>query len=146
MTTTTPSAALIPVAPVFTNTERLALAGFVAGYGGLTREAYELDLRQYASWCHSTACACSRPAVLTSSVSPATWKRAAAPEPPSPGGCAPSPGSTGTPSKKNSSNIHRPPMSVGPAWTTSRTPPGWTATNSARCWSPRDLGQHKSMR
>jgi integrase/recombinase XerD len=52
MTTTTPSAALIPVAPVFTNTERLALAGFLAGYSGLTREAYELDLRQYTSWCH----------------------------------------------------------------------------------------------
>jgi integrase/recombinase XerD len=51
MTTTTPSAALIPVAPVFTNTERLALAGFLAGYSALTREAYELDLRQYASWC-----------------------------------------------------------------------------------------------
>ena len=28
MTITTPSAALVPVAPVFTNTERLALAGF----------------------------------------------------------------------------------------------------------------------
>ena len=52
MTTTTTSAALIPVAPVFTNTERLALAGFLAGYSGLTREAYELDLRQYAGWCH----------------------------------------------------------------------------------------------
>jgi integrase/recombinase XerD len=48
MTTTIPSAALIPAAPVFTNTERLALAGFLAGYSGLTREAYELDLRQYA--------------------------------------------------------------------------------------------------
>jgi integrase/recombinase XerD len=52
MTTTTPSGALVPVAPVFTNNERLALAGFLAGYSGLTREAYELDLRQYASWCH----------------------------------------------------------------------------------------------
>jgi integrase/recombinase XerD len=51
MTTTTASAALIPVAPVFTNTERLALAGFLAGYSGLTRQAYELDLRQYTSWC-----------------------------------------------------------------------------------------------
>jgi site-specific recombinase XerD len=50
--TTTPSTALIPVVPVFTNTERLALAGFLAGYSGLTRQAYELDLRQYASWCH----------------------------------------------------------------------------------------------
>ena len=36
MTTTTPSAALIPAAPVFTNTERLALAGFLAGYSGTT--------------------------------------------------------------------------------------------------------------
>jgi integrase/recombinase XerD len=52
MTTTTPPAALIPVAPVFTSTERLALAGFLAGYSGLTREAYALDLRQFASWCH----------------------------------------------------------------------------------------------
>ncbi len=51
MTTTTPSAPLVPTAPVFTNTERLALAGFLAGYSGLTREAYELDLRQFASWC-----------------------------------------------------------------------------------------------
>jgi integrase/recombinase XerD len=51
MATTTPSAALVPAAPVFTGTERLALAGFLAGYSGLTRQAYELDLRQYASWC-----------------------------------------------------------------------------------------------
>ena len=48
---TTPSAALVPPTPVFTNTERLALAGYLAGYSGLTRQAYELDLRQYASWC-----------------------------------------------------------------------------------------------
>ena len=52
MTATTSPAALIPAAPVFTNTERLALAGFLAGDSGLTREAYELDLRQYVSWCH----------------------------------------------------------------------------------------------
>jgi integrase/recombinase XerD len=52
MTTTTPSAAPVPVAPVFTNTERLVLAGFLAGFSGLTREAYELDLRQYTNWCH----------------------------------------------------------------------------------------------
>jgi integrase/recombinase XerD len=45
MATTTPSAALVPVTPIFTNTERLALAGFLAAYSGLTRQAYELDLR-----------------------------------------------------------------------------------------------------
>jgi integrase/recombinase XerD len=47
-----PSAALVPVIPVFSNAERLALGGFLAGYSGLTRQAYELDLRQYANWCH----------------------------------------------------------------------------------------------
>ena len=51
MATTIPSAALVPVAPLFSSTERLALAGFLAAYSGLTRQAYELDLRQYASWC-----------------------------------------------------------------------------------------------
>ena len=51
MAPTIPSTALVPIAPVFTNTERLALAGFLAGYSGLTRQAYELDLRQFASWC-----------------------------------------------------------------------------------------------
>jgi site-specific recombinase XerD len=51
MTATISSAALVPVAPVFTHAERLAFAGFLAGYSGLTRQAYELDLRQYAAWC-----------------------------------------------------------------------------------------------
>jgi site-specific recombinase XerD len=36
---------------VFTNPERLALTRLLAGYSGLIREAYELDLRQFASWC-----------------------------------------------------------------------------------------------
>ncbi len=58
MTTTSPSAALVPVAPVFTNTERLALAGFLAGYSGLTRQAYELDSRQFAGWRHQHQVLC----------------------------------------------------------------------------------------
>ena len=37
--------------PAFSLAERLALAGFLAGYSGLTHQAYELDLRQFASWC-----------------------------------------------------------------------------------------------
>ena len=48
MTTTSTSTAVATVEPVFTEPERLALAGFLAGYTGLTREAYTLDLRQYA--------------------------------------------------------------------------------------------------
>jgi len=52
MTTTIPSASLVSVAPVVTEPERLALAGFLASYTGLTREAYMLDLRQFTAWCH----------------------------------------------------------------------------------------------
>jgi hypothetical protein len=33
--------------------ERLALGGFLAGYRGLTREAYTLDLRQFTGWCRA---------------------------------------------------------------------------------------------
>jgi integrase/recombinase XerD len=53
MTTTTsyPSTVIAIAEPLFTNAERLALAGFLAGYTGLTRDAHALDLRQYASWC-----------------------------------------------------------------------------------------------
>ena len=38
------SAALVPFTPVFTNTERLALAGRLADYSGLTRQAYQLEV------------------------------------------------------------------------------------------------------
>jgi integrase/recombinase XerD len=51
------TAALVPIQPVFTDSERLALAGFLAGYRGLTREAYTLDLRQFTSWCRTRSLA-----------------------------------------------------------------------------------------
>ena len=51
MTTAAPSTVLATIQPVFTDAERVALAGFLAGYRGLTREAYALDLRQFTSWC-----------------------------------------------------------------------------------------------
>jgi Phage integrase, N-terminal SAM-like domain len=53
MAATTPSNSLVPVQPVFTDAERLALAGFLAGYRGLTREVYTLDLRQFTGWCRA---------------------------------------------------------------------------------------------
>jgi len=53
MTTATPSTALAPIQPAFTDAERLALAGHLAGYSGLTREAYALDLRQFTTWCRA---------------------------------------------------------------------------------------------
>jgi hypothetical protein len=36
---------------LFSANEQLALAGFLARYSGLTRDAYTLDLRQYVVWC-----------------------------------------------------------------------------------------------
>jgi len=35
----------------FSEPEKLALAGFLAGYCGQTRDAYALDLRQFTTWC-----------------------------------------------------------------------------------------------
>jgi site-specific recombinase XerD len=46
-----PATAIETYDPFFTSPERVALAGFLAGYSGLTREAYTLDLRQFATWC-----------------------------------------------------------------------------------------------
>ena len=57
MTTAAPSTALARIQPVFSDPERLALAGFLAGYRGLTREAYALDLRQFTAWCHARSLA-----------------------------------------------------------------------------------------
>ena len=53
MTTTAPSIALATIQPAFTDPERLAPAGYLAGYRGLTREAYTLDLRQFTTWYRS---------------------------------------------------------------------------------------------
>jgi integrase/recombinase XerD len=53
MTAAAPSTALATIQPAFTDPERLALAGYLAGYRGLTREAYALDLRQFTGWCRA---------------------------------------------------------------------------------------------
>jgi len=53
MAATAPSTSLVPVQPAFTDAERLALAGFLAGFRGLTREAYTPGLRQFTAWCRT---------------------------------------------------------------------------------------------
>ena len=50
MTTTT--TAVVPYDPERADPEKLALSGFLGGYRGLTREAYELDLRQFLAFCN----------------------------------------------------------------------------------------------
>ena len=51
MPTTTLSTEVVLAEPATNERERLALAGFLAGYSGLTRDAYALDLRQFLAWC-----------------------------------------------------------------------------------------------
>jgi integrase/recombinase XerD len=45
------STALVPIGWCLGDSEEVALAGFLAGYRGSTRDAYALDLRQFAVWC-----------------------------------------------------------------------------------------------
>ena len=59
MTTAVPSTALATIQPAFTGAGRLALAGFLAGYRGLTREACALDLGQFTTWCRVRSVALS---------------------------------------------------------------------------------------
>ena len=145
MTTAAPSTALATIQPAFTDAERLALAGYLAGYRGLTRDAYALDLRQFTTWCRSRSVAlfAVRRADIESFAR--DLEAMAGPAPPSPGGCAPLPGSTSTPSRKNSSIIHPPRMSAVRGWTTSPMRLRWTATSSARCWSPPGSARRLSM-
>ena len=94
MTTAAPSTALATIRAAFTDPERLALAGFLAGYRGLTREAYALDLRQFTTWCRTR----SLPLFAVRRTDIESFARdleaKGGPAPTSPGGCAPSLGST----------------------------------------------------
>jgi integrase/recombinase XerD len=136
MATMSASTAIATVEPVFTEPERLALAGFLAGYTGLTREAYALDLRQYASWCQQhqlrlfqarradiecfardlEARGRARATITRRLCTIAGFYRYAVEE--------------------ELLDHSQPPMFDARGWTMSHMPPGWIATSSARCWSP----------
>jgi len=145
MTTAVPSAALATIQPVFTDAERVALAGFLAGYRGLTREAYALDLRQFTSWCRARSLALfavrradiegfARDLEVRGRARATVTRRLSTIA-----------GSTGTRSRKNSSAAHRLRMSAVRGWTTSLMPSPWTATSSVPCWSPPGSGLQESM-
>jgi hypothetical protein len=144
MTATT--TALVPLQPAFSDAERLALAGFLAGYRGLTREAYALDLRQFTSWCRARSLnlfAVRRADIEGFARDLEARGRARATVTRR---CAPSPGSTATPSKRSSWIIPRPRASAVRGWITSRMPSRWTATSSAPCSSLPGSARHASMR
>ena len=117
MATTSTSTAVAAVEPVFTEPERLALAGFLAGYTGLTREAYALDLRQYASWCQQNHLRLFQARRADVECFARDLEPAVGPGPPSPAGYAPSPGSTSTPSGKTCLSMGPGPWAVlGSGW------------------------------
>jgi hypothetical protein len=146
MTIAAPSTALATIQPAFTDAERLALAGFLAGYRGLTRDAYALDLRQFTTWCRTRSVGLfavrradiesfareleargrARATVTRRLCTIAGFYRYAVEE--------------------ELLSIPRPPMSGGRGWITSRMPLPWTATSSARCWSPPGSARRPSMR
>jgi len=76
------AASLVPVQPVFAGAERLALAGYLAGYRGLTREAYTLACGSSPAGAGLALFRCSRSAAPTSRPSPASLRPADAPVPP----------------------------------------------------------------
>ena len=146
-TTTTPSTstAVATVRPVFSESERFALAGYLAGYRGLTREACTLDLRQFAGWCRdrSLPLFCVRRADIETFARELEDKgRARA-------------SVTRRLSaiarfckyaiETSSSTTHRRPTSGVPAWTTSPTRPVWTATRPARSSSRPGSGPRPNM-
>ncbi|MDT4913592.1 MAG: hypothetical protein QOC66_2720 [Pseudonocardiales bacterium] len=128
MTTTVPSTdVVVSIEPLFSDGERIALAGFLAGYSGLTRDAYALDLRQYVSRCQQRGLHLFQARRADIECSVGIWKPRVGRGRRSLGGCAPSRGSTATPSRKNYSTTHPPSTCGGRGWITSRTRSGWTA-------------------
>ena len=146
MTTAAPSTVLATIQPAFTDAERLALAGFPAGYRGLTREAYALDLRQFTSWCRARslnlfavrradienfaryleARGRARATVTRRLCTIAGFDKYAVEE--------------------EFLEHSRPPMSAGRGWAMSLMPSRWTVTSSAPCWSPPGSARRPSMR
>ena len=136
MTTTIPSSAMIPAEPVFSGPEQLALAGFLASYSGLTREAYMLDLRQFTTWCHQHGLhlfAVRRAGIECYARDMEAKGRAG---PLSPAGWRPSPDCTSTRSKKNFLPAHRLLMSGGRGSITSPARSARPATKPAPSSSP----------
>jgi integrase/recombinase XerD len=145
-TTSTASTALATIQPAFTDTERLALAGFLAGYRGLTREAYTLDLRQFTGWCRAR----SLPLFTVRRADIETFARELEAR-----------GRARATVTRRLCTIaglykyaveeelleHSPAgMSAARGWIMSRTRPPSTATSSARSWSPPGSARPPSTR
>ena len=130
MTTTTPSTVLAVPDLVFTDPERLALAGFLAGHRGLTRDAYALDLRQFVSWCERHSLKLFSVHRTDIELYARALEEAGRPGPLWPGACALWRASTATPKRKVWSRSPRLSTSGVPGSTTRATLSASTATRS----------------
>ena len=108
--------------PVFADEERLALAGFLAGYRGATRDAYALDLRQFVAWCAERRLALFSVRRADTECDGRALEEGGRARPPSPCVFAPWPGSTAMRKRRGSWPSRRLFTYAGPAWTTNRTP------------------------
>ena len=126
------STSIVPFDPMFADPERLALAGFLAGYSGQTRDAYALDLRQFLAYCHEHGLELLKAGRADIEIYARTLEarsRARGHHRPPPFG-----GGRRLPLRRRR-RPHRP-LASGPrppskGWTTSPTPSHWTATNWA---------------
>jgi hypothetical protein len=138
MTTAAPSTALATIQPAFTNPERLALAGYLAGYRGLTREAYAWTCASSPPFCGTRSLALfavrradiegsardleamgrARATVTRrlSTIAGFKYKYAVEEE---------------LLDHSPAAHVRRPRLDDSPM------PPPWTATSSARCWCRR---------
>ena len=143
MTTTT----VVVRDEVFTPEEEQTLVDFLAGYRGLTHEeAYQLDLRQWMTWCaeRQVAFLGARRADIEG-FGRHLELLGLAPVRRSLDGCARSRASTGTPRRRASSRSLLRCTSGDRGWTRSRTPRAWTATRSERCSSQRASAVRRNM-
>jgi hypothetical protein len=136
LTTATTTTAIVPFDPVLADPRRLALGGFLAGYSGLTRDAYELDLRQFVGWCDDHQLDLFQVRRVDIEAFAGDSRGAGVPGRPWPEGCARSPASTATRKRDGCWPSRQVSTCADLASTTSHTPPGWTGTRSGRCSSP----------
>jgi site-specific recombinase XerC len=134
---TTSSASLVLAEPVFSDQERLALAGFLAGYSGMTRETYALDLRQFTAWCHNRqlrlfAVRRADIELFARELEAAGRARATVTR-----RLSTIAGLYNTPSRRTCSTTPQRSTAAARGSTTSRTPSAWNATRSAlSSWPP----------
>ena len=138
------TAALVPIQPAFTDSERLALAGFLAGHRGLTREAYALDLRQFATWCRARSLAPF--AVRRADIESFARELEARARATVTRRLSTIAGFYKYAVEEELLDHSRPHTSGGRGWIMSLVPSRWTATASARCWWPPGSAHLPSMR